>query len=440
VTNNINDRGDEKEQLDNKTVVILGAGYAGLFLSLNLESYVGSLKDCKIILIDKNPFHQLLQEIHLVAAGARTEQEVKISIPAMLAGKNIQFIQGTIKQIRIEDRMVVYDDVDGISEFIGYDYLVVALGASTRYFDIPGAEQFSLPLRSISDAASINVKVRQLMLEDSVESNPESTYKKIVIVGGGATGVSLAGALSDYVNASPSAGKVSVEIIEATPTILPGWDKNMVRECMKVLWEKSVKVFTSVPVARVEQDWLYLKDGTAIPSSMTIWTAGVKGYNVKTQPEIEKLRDGRIVVNEFCQSDQYRDIFVVGDIAALKDHAGKLYPPLAQVAVRQAKYLAELLAQCIIKGKMPDEKFDYSIKAQIISLGINDYVGSFGDHVISGNVARLVEEFSKDAYARALKSGGEALAANLYRNDAISQVLAGITFAGFTFNRILHKL
>jgi NADH dehydrogenase len=277
--------------------------------------------------------------------------------------------------------------------------------------------------------------------DDSLKnSNSEQAYKKIVIVGGGATGISLAGALSDYVNASPGAGKISIEIIEATPTILPGWDRNMIQECMKMLWKKSVKVFTSVPVARVEQDRLYLKDGTMIPSSMTIWTAGIKGFNVKTEPEIEKLRDGRIVVNEFCQNEKYPDLFVVGDIAAIKDPAGKLYPPLAQVAVRQAKYLAELLARYIIKGKMPGEKFDYAIKAQIISLGINDYVGSFGDHVISGNVARIVEEFSKDAYVRALKSGGEDIAANLYRNDAISQVLAGITFAGFTFNRILHKL
>ena len=116
-------RGDGKEQIDRKTIIILGAGYAGLFLSLNLESYVGSRKDCKIILMDKNPYHQLLQEIHFVAAGSRTEQQVQISIPAMLAGKNIQFIQATVKQIQIEEHRVDYEDTNGNSGFIGYDYL-----------------------------------------------------------------------------------------------------------------------------------------------------------------------------------------------------------------------------------------------------------------------------------------------------------------------------
>ncbi len=383
----------------------------------------------------------------------------------MLNGKRIQFVQAIVKQIELEQRIVLLASAstDSSSDSgssssitsIHYDYLVVALGASTRYFDIAGAEQYSLPLRSISDAAAINVKVRELLESgtgtgenNKNNSNSNLQYKKIVIVGGGATGVSLASALSDYIKSyarlnpsySSSASAVSVEIIEATPTILPGWDKNMVRECMKVLWEKSVKVFTSVPVAKVEQNKLYLKDGTMIPSSLTIWTAGVKGFDIKTVPEIEKLRDGRIVVNEFCQSEKYQNVFALGDIAALKDHSGKIYPPLAQVAVRQAKYLSELLARYIIKGKIQSEKFDYAIKAQVISLGINDYVGSFGDHVISGDIAKIVEEFSKDAYLKALKSGGADMASNLYGNDTISQVLAGITFAGFTFNRILHKL
>src|SRR4029078_6695623 len=97
-------RGDGKEQIDRKTIIVLGAGYAGLFLSLNLESYIGSRKDCKIILIDKNPYHQLLQDIHFVAAGARTEQQVQISIPAMLSGRNIQFVQAIVKQIQVKNR------------------------------------------------------------------------------------------------------------------------------------------------------------------------------------------------------------------------------------------------------------------------------------------------------------------------------------------------
>ncbi len=443
-----------------KTLLILGAGYAGLFLSLNLETYLAKRSDCNIVLVDKNPYHQLLQEIHFVAAGARTPQQVQISIPAMLKDKKIEFIQATVNQIFLAERKVLLSPTGGgdLSTIaIPYDYLVVALGASTRYFDIAGAEQYTLPLRSISDAGVINVKVQELLRggndegKDAKESSHNESanmyYKKIVIVGGGATGVSLASALSDYVRSyrklHPSAidpSNVSIEIIEATPTILPGWDKKLVRECMKVLWEKSVKVYTSVPVAKVEQNKLHLKDGTIIPSSLIIWTAGVKGFDVKTEPEIPKLRDGRIVVNEFCQCEKYPDVFALGDIAALKkESTDKIFPPLAQVAVRQAKYLAEMLAGYIVKGKTGNEKFDYSIKAQVISMGVNDYVGSFGDYVITGDVAKIVEEFSKDAYLKALKSGGEDMASNLYGSDTISQVLAGITFAGFTFNRILHR-
>jgi NADH:ubiquinone reductase (H+-translocating) len=138
-------RAREKEGRPNaeKTIIILGAGYAGLFLSLNLESYIGTRNDdCRIVLIDKNSYHQLLQEIHFVAAGARTEEQVKIPIPAMLYGKKIQFIQATVSQIQLEEHRVVYNDANESQDCIAYDYLVIALGASTRYFDIPGAEEF----------------------------------------------------------------------------------------------------------------------------------------------------------------------------------------------------------------------------------------------------------------------------------------------------------
>jgi NADH dehydrogenase len=483
-----------------KTIVILGAGYAGLFLSLNLEHYLNNQhKEYEIILVDKNPYHQLLQEIHFVAAGLRSPKEVQISIPVMISNKKmIKFVQAIVKEIELDQQNVIIetsrDKEDRKEEknnnhirktiSIEYDYLVVALGAKTRYFDIPGAEEFSLPLRSIYDAARIYSKVQEIATDAiEVATNNSSTigsssfspkttpghstslYKKIIIVGGGATGISLAGALADYLNkieqerrgqqySSVLRDRISIEVIEATPSILPGWDKKVAAECMKTLWNKSIKVFVSSPVSKVEEHKLYLQDGTVIPSTITIWTAGVRGYDLKTKPDIEKLRDGRIVVNEFCQNERYYNVFAIGDIAAIKNPAGKIYPPLAQVAVRQAKYLAELLSKLLSKedsittansslshaALQEEKKFDYNIKAQIISLGINDYVGSFGDRVISGDMAKIVEEFSKDAYIKALKSGGADVATNIYGDNTISQVLAGITFAGFTFNRILRKL
>jgi NADH:quinone reductase (non-electrogenic) len=186
----------------------------------------------------------------------------------------------------------------------------------------------------------------------------------------------------------------------------------------------------------------YLSDsGSKIHSSLTIWTAGVKGYDIPISPEVEKTKDGRIILNEFCQIGSYPNIFSIGDIAAVKDENGKLYPPLAQIAVREAKYLSKLIPKHVIITDRADlsslplnEKFEYNIKAQLISLGNDDYVGLFNNH------AKLVEEFSMSAYIKTLESGGrDIMNTSLYKDDIFSQLLSGITFARFTFIKWLEK-
>jgi NADH:ubiquinone reductase (H+-translocating) len=424
----------------NKRIVILGAGYAGIFLATNIARYINE-KAGEVILVDRNHYHQLLQEIHLVAAGFRTANEVKIPILTLIDGMNIKFIQSTIKQIRPDKNLVVLESTE-----IKYDILIICLGASTKYFKIRGAEENSLPLRSISDASMIYDRVSALIKLNKKQN--------IVIVGGGATGVSLAGALSDFIKDSKKTDSLSITIIEALPTILSGWDERLVKKVNEVLHEKEIRIMTSTAVTRVENDDggggggnIYLGDsGSKIHSSLTIWTAGVKGYDIPINPEVEKTTDGKIILNEFCQIGRYPNIFSIGDIAAVKDENGKLYPPLAQIAVREAKYLSKLIPKYVIADRadlssLPlDEKFEYDIKVQLISLGNDDYVGLFNVHVISGNLARLVEEFSMSAYIKTLESGGrDIMNTSLYGDDIFSHLVSGITFARFTFMKWLEK-
>ncbi|MFL6394514.1 MAG: NAD(P)/FAD-dependent oxidoreductase [Nitrososphaeraceae archaeon] len=223
-----------------KKIVILGAGYAGIFLAINIARYVTE-KAGEVILIDRNPYHQLLQEIHLVAAGFRTADEVKIPILALIDRMNIKFIQSAVKQIMPDKNLVVLESTE-----IKYDLLIVCLGASTKYFNIKGARENTLPLRSISDASLICDKVGAL-----IKSNKKHN---IVIVGGGATGVSLGGALSDLVNESKKVDRLSITIIEALPTILSGWDERLVKKVNEVLQEKEIRTMTSSAVTRVEND------------------------------------------------------------------------------------------------------------------------------------------------------------------------------------------
>ncbi len=369
-----------------------------------------------------------MQELHLVASGFRTADQLKIPIASLIQGRNVKFIQSDIKKILPDKRIINLS-----SEDINYDELIICLGSSTKYFNIPGADKYTLPLRSIYDASVAHDHILRIIKEKNIKHN-------ILIVGAGATGISLGSALAEMINLSPNKDNIKVNIIEATSTILPGWDIRVKNKTEDMLKKKGIRIFHNSMVERVEENELFLKDGLKISSSLIIWTAGVRGYSIDIEPDIDRTNDGRIIVNEFCQTGKYKEIYAIGDIAAMKDSKGLLYPPLAQIAVRQARYLSDNLAEYHINGITSKEKFDYEIKAQIISVGNDEYVGLLNNYVVSGDLAKMIDEFTKKTYMKSLKTGGKNISVNLYENDFFSQVLAGITFAGFTFVKGLERL
>ena len=457
-------------------IVILGAGYAGMFLAINLYHSLkeasdddrkgkNSSDDVEIILVDKNSYHQMLQEIHFVAAGYRTAAEISIPITSLIYRTEIRFIQSNVKEIHAGEHKVILD-----GSIVDYDLVVICLGSTTKYFDIKGAMTNTFPFRSVDDATLIHSKIQSFSLsqssqrsyvKDEMKKNDDNKKgsngsNNIIIVGGGATGVSLGGAIADFLkDQANSKGRpnsllsfknnLKVTIVEALPNILAGWNQELVNNARKILESKGVRILTNSEVSKIEHDNLILKNGSTITSSLIIWTAGVKGYEIKVIPQTDKTKDGRIIVNGFCQVDNYPNIFVIGDIAAIKDNYGKIYPPIAQLAVREAKYLADILLNCF--GKLGRENtniknlitlknrdvFDYDIKVQVISLGADDYVGIFGKHVISGNLAKMIDEFGKLTYIRSIKTGGEDISSNLYEDSMISKLIAGFCFAGFAF-------
>ena len=453
--------------------MILGAGYAGMFLAINLYQSLkemsrgdrkgqNSSADAEIILIDRNSYHQLLQEIHLVAAGYRTAEQISIPITSLINRTEIRFIQSNVKEIHAGENKVILD-----GSVIDYDLVVICLGSTTKYFGIEGAMANTFPFRSINDATLVHNKIQSFLLsqksyiEDKMKKSNDDKKRSngrnnLIIVGGGATGVSLGGAIADFLidqtkpkerpdSLQPFKISLNVTIVEALSDILTGWSSELVSNARTILESKGVRILTSSVVSKIEHDNLILRDGSIITSSLIIWTAGVKGYEIKVTPQTDKTKDGRIIVNRFCQIDKYPNIFVIGDIAAVKDNLGKIYPPIAQIAVREAKYLADIIPKCFsklnhestnIKNLLileDQDVFDYDIKVQIISLGADDYVGIFGKHVISGNLAKMIDEFGKLTYVRSLKTRGEDISSNLYEDNVVSKMIAGFCFAGFAF-------
>ena len=217
-----------------KRIVILGAGYAGIFLSTNLSSKLDN-NTTEIILIDRNNYHQLMQEIHLVASGYRTAEQLKIPVSSLIQGKNIKFIQDDIEKIVPDKNAIILKSGE-----LKYDELIVCLGSSTKYFNIPGADMYTLPIRSIYDASIIHDHILRIIDE------AQNKKHNIVIVGAGATGISLGSALAETINASPNKSNIKINIIEATSTILPGWDIRVKNKTEEILKEKGIRIFSQL--------------------------------------------------------------------------------------------------------------------------------------------------------------------------------------------------
>ena len=435
--------------MDKLRLVVLGAGYAGMTLAAHLDNNV-SKKDMQIILVDANPYHELIQEAHLVAGGFRKPEDTRIPILDLIKDTNIQFIQSRVIKVNAEEKKVILEN----SDYIDYDYLVVALGASTRFLGIQGAREYALTLRSVDDALTIYNRVSKL-LNNSINGNKnrhpiakENDAKNIIVVGGGPTGVGVAGALADLSrdSAHSSSEKTKITIVTASSTVLPGFDTRIIDEVVQILHKKDVSVMTHTTVKEARRDGIVFDDGSnagsraKIPSSLTIWTPGIRGYDLQIEPSIEKTNNGRIVINGYCQTNNYSNIFCIGDISAMKEPSGKIVnPPLGHIAISQALYLAESLTDYFIHKIKPVQKFQSNINLRILSLGPNDYIGLLNNIVVTGDIARIAKRFKQEAHIESISSGQASLAAKIYKNDPVSSLLSSVFLGIFSLSKTLKN-
>lgn len=352
--------------VEKKKVVIVGAGNGGLTLARNLLQRESTKLD--ITLVDRSYFQHNYQELSLAAAGFTHIDNIKIPFPLLIDDK-IRFVNSSLKEVQPERKRLLLD-----SSTLDYDFLVIALGSVTNYYEIKGASENATKLKNADDAAIINKKLEELKNESS-----------ITIVGGGATGVSLAGAIADFALKQGKTSQLHISLLESQSNILKKYNPLLSSRIYDILTKKGVNIITNSVVSEVTSDSVILKDGTKIPSSLSLWTAGVKGAQLPSGLKFKTTGDGRIIVNEYCQCLNYSDIFAIGDIAALKNE-DDFYPMLGQVAFKEAVYLADQLVELISKGKFMPTKFNHKIEFMYIPLGVKDYAAHIGDDlVLSGS-------------------------------------------------------
>jgi NADH dehydrogenase len=359
-------------------VVILGAGFGGLGAAKELA------KTADVTVVDRHNFQTFLPLLYQVSTAGLAADHVVHPVRGALRGTGIKFRMGSPISVDHKNKTVKLDS----SETLEFDHLVVALGSSTADFGVPGVTEHGLGMKSVHEALMIRAEVMR-RFEDLARFE-DNTRLSIAVVGGGPTGVEMAGALAELKRGplkndlASAAEYMDIYLIEAGPRILPMFSEKLSARAESDLHKLGVFVKTNTAVREIQSRKIILKEGEPIPAEVTVWAAGVKGEPTAGLLNLP-LVGSRIDTDENLEVNHYPNIWAIGDINGTKGADGRFLPMVAPVAMQQGKWVAK---QIMRKANGQSLKpFKYRDKGSMATIGRHKAVVEVGKFSMTGPLA-----------------------------------------------------
>ena len=356
-------------------VVILGAGFGGLTAAKALA------KNADVTVVDRHNFQTFLPLLYQVATAGLAADHVAHPVRGALRKSGVKFRMGSPISVDHKNKSVKLDS----SEVLEFDHLVVALGSATADFGVAGVNEHALGMKSVHEAIGIRAEVMR-RFEDLCRFE-DQTRLSLSVVGGGPTGVEMAGALAELKRGplkndeANAAEHIDIYLIEAGPRILPMFSEKLSARAEKDLEKLGVKVLLNTAVQEVKPRQILIKGGTAIPSEVTIWAAGVKGEPTGGLLNLP-LEGSRISVAQNLQVNHYPHIWAIGDISSAKGADGGFLPMVAPVAMQQGRWVAKQIMRAARGQALQD--FKYLDKGSMATIGRHKAVVQFKGIQITG--------------------------------------------------------
>lgn len=373
-----------------KNVVIIGGGFGGLTAAKELAK-----RNFHITIIDKTNHHLFQPLLYQVATAALSPADIAIPIRSVLSKyKNVDVILGEVKSINKKDKKVIFNETE-----ISFDYLIVAIGLTQFYFGKDEWEKYAPGLKTLNNALKIRENILLSLENAELEKGPkvQQKYLNFVIIGGGPTGVELAGAISEIVKKNLisdfrkiKASMTKVYLIEGLPTLLSAYPKKLSDRAISDLSNLGVEVILNEKVSMINEKGIMVGD-RLIETKNILWAAGNKVPSLIKTLETNIDNIGRVIVNDDLSIEGDENIFVIGDAAAVKNNKNELLPAIAPVAMQQGRFVPKIINSELDSNSR--SKFIYKDKGMMAAIGKGKAVAFIKGMKFTGYLAWLVWSF-----------------------------------------------
>lgn len=372
-------------EVEKKHVVVLGAGFGGLTFC---QEFFHS--DARVTLVDRQNHHLFQPLLYQVASAGLSAPEIAQPIRAILSGKpNTVILMDTVIDFNLAQKEIQLE-----KKKLHYDYLVLALGSTNSYFSHPEWEQFAPGLKTLDDAVRIRREILLAFEKAETESDPEKRRQllTIVVVGGGPTGVELAGTFAelrrhvlaeDFDHIDPATARVV--LIEGSPKILATFGDHLADSAREQLERLGVEVRVSTRVKAISSKCVVLDNGEIILAENIIWAAGVAASPLTKKLGVDLDRGGRIQVNPDLSVPGHPEVFAIGDMVTVRNPDGAIVPGVAPAAMQMARYVNRIIHEELeFPGRKVHPPFAYWDKGSMATIGRSAAVAKIKNFEISG--------------------------------------------------------
>jgi len=375
-------------------IVIIGAGYGGLMTTVRLQKLIG-VNEADIVLINKNDYHYETTWLHEASAGTLHHDRVRYDIRDVIDRSKVDFVQDTVVEINREEKKVILDKGE-----VDYDYLVIALGGEPETFGIKGLKEFAFGITNVNSSRQLREHIEYQFATYNMEEEKNDNRLVIVVGGAGFTGIEFLGELTNRIpelchEYDVDFHKVKIICVEAAPTVLPGFDPELVNYAVSQLERKGVEFLIGTAIKEATPEGIFVAKGEEetreIKAGTVVWAAGVRGNAIIEKSGFEAMR-GRVKVQSDLRAPGYDEVFIIGDSSlVINEEINRPYPPTAQIAMQQGEVVARNLA-ALVRNKSELESFTFDNKGTVCSLGEDDAIGVVFGKKLTGAKASFMKK------------------------------------------------